>query len=89
MTSNNYINHDLRITIGEVGEMIDKLIKKGTLDKTSKILWATNVDKGSRYELEEDVLPGSILFGLEWTENGETARGTLRIEPPLITSELN
>lgn len=89
MMSSNSFNKELAITIGEVRDGINKLIKNGSLDETAKVLWVQNVSKGSCYELEEDVLPGSILIGLEWMEDGEPNRGTLRLEPPLITSQIN
>ena len=80
---------ELRITIGEVRDGITKLIKSGALNETARVIWATNVEKGSDYEKENGVLPGSVLFGIEWMEDGEPARGTLRLEPPLVTSKLN
>lgn len=89
MLSNNYIDPELRITIGEIGASIAEMIDRGEIDATSKVLWASQVSKGSIYERENNALPGSILFGLEWVEDGEVARGTLRLEPKLITSRIN
>ena len=89
MLSCNYINEDLRITVGELYRSLGNMIKNGSLDRTSKILWVSQVNKNDDYEKEYNAIPGSLLFGLEWLEDGEVQNGTLKLEPSLITSQIN
>jgi hypothetical protein len=82
-------SEDLNLTIGQLNSAISNLILNKTVDESSKILWAADVERGSNYEKTYNVPPGSVIFCLEWVENGESVRGTLKLEPPFIAKNLN
>jgi len=76
----------VRVTIGQLRSALEIAKMKGVSDATS-ILWADIVEPGSK--LVTEVPPKTLLLGLEWMENGEINRGTLRVEPPSLTGMVN
>lgn len=79
----------LRVTLKDLQMAVGKVIRDKEVTEAATILWAANVEKDSGYDRDYGAPPGSILFGLEWMEDGEISHGTLRIEPPLVVSRLN
>jgi len=77
----------LRVTLEDLRNSIDKLVKEKKVSEAAKILWATNVTDNADDPNRNSVMPGSILLGLEWLEDGEVAKGTLRVEPPAVASK--
>ena len=76
----------LRVTLKDLQDSIQRLIREKQVSETAKILWAKEVQPGSSFD-DAGVMPGSILLGLEWMEDGEVSRGTMRVEPPVIGSK--
>ena len=79
----------LRVTLKDLQTSVEKVIRDKEVSETAVILWAKEVNKDSIFDKETCAMPGSILLGLEWVEDGEIEHGTLRIEPPLVVSRLN
>ena len=77
----------LRVTLKDLQYSINRLIKEKQVSETAKIVWAKEVQPGSTLDDELGVMPGSILLGLEWLEDGQVATGTMRVEPPIVTSK--
>ena len=57
--------------------------------KVKWFIWATEVSKYNGYGIKYGVPDGSLLFGLEWLEDGSIQSGTLKIEPPMVMKKLN
>ena len=81
------IDTQLRVTLKDLRNGINRLINEKQVSESAKILWAKEVQPGSCFDDEIGIMPGSIIMGLEWLEDGEVAVGTMRIEPPLVASK--
>lgn len=79
---------ELRITLKDLQTCISKVIRDKEVSEAAVVLWAMNVEKNSTYDRKYGAPPGSVLFGLEWIEDGKIEHGTLKVEPPLNVSEL-
>ena len=77
----------LRVTLKDLRNSIDRLVKEKKVSEAAKILWVTNVTDSADDPNRNSVMPGSILLGLEWLEDGEVTSGTMRVEPPLVASK--
>lgn len=81
------MDSELRVTLKDLQNSINRLIEIKQVSESAKILWAKEVQPGSCFDDELNIMPGSILMGLEWMEDGKVTNGTLRIEPPMIGSK--
>ena len=81
------IDTQLRVTLKDLRNGINRLINEKQVSESAKILWAKEVQPGSCFDDELGIMPGSIIMGLEWLEDGKVAVGTMRIEPPLVASK--
>ncbi len=79
---------DNRITLGEMKRGIDTLIRNG-ISEGSAVMWAVNVEEGDDYQEEYGAVPGSVLLGLEYIQNGELVRGTAALAPDKISKLMN
>lgn len=86
---NTCFGQDIGLTLRDLQSCIAKVIKNGEVTEAAKIVWADKASKYNNYGDIYGVPNGSLLFGLEWIENGEMASGTLKIEPPVIMNKLN
>lgn len=78
----------LRVTLKDLQSSISRLVKEKKVSETATILWATNVtNQPNDPYFDEGVMPGSVLLGLEWLNDGQIEHGTMRIEPPLVGSK--
>ena len=77
----------LRVTLKDLRSSIDRLVKERQVSEADKTLWVTSVTDSADDPNRNSVMPGSILLGLEWLEDGEVTSGTMRVEPPLVASE--
>ena len=81
----------LRVTLKDLQNSINRLIRENQVSESATILWAKAVEPKTYFADDADdeygVTPGSILLGLEWIDDGEVSRGTMRIEPPLVGSK--
>ena len=76
----------LRVTVGELKRSLQRMINEKVVDETAVILWS---DVQSADSNDYDcAIKNTVLLGLEWKKNGETANGTLKIEPRLNISKL-
>ena len=76
----------LGVTLKDLQNSISRLVKTKQVSEAAKIVWVNRVtDKiDNPYK---DIMPGSILLGLEWIDDGEIVEGTMRIEPPVVGSK--
>lgn len=77
-----------------LGDLIDGIHYAMDMDndvtKTARITWATDIEKWDvDYISEYKVPPGSIIFGLEWLEDGKKCTGTLKIQPKKLYSKVS
>ena len=91
-SSNFGMDYQLRVTLKDLQNSINRLVKNKQVSETATILWAKTIEPGTRFNsmLDENdfyIIPGTVLLGLEWTEDGEVNHGTMRIEPPIVGSK--
>lgn len=77
----------VRLTIANLQDGLQAISDKGI--SGAAILWTEVCEEGDNFNSEFGVSPGSLLMGVEYMENGEIVRGTLKFEPPQISELLN
>ena len=77
-----------RVTIGELKKGLDAAIKDG-VSEGAVILWTEATWEGDEYCSRYHIVPGTVLFGLEYFEDGQVERGTLEIQPSKLSEKLN
>lgn len=75
-----------RATLRDLKHGIDVAVKQG-VDLDAVILWADQTNNGDRYS-REGVPNGTILLGIEEHGKDGVLRGTLRIEPSMLSDIL-
>lgn len=76
----------LCVTLKDLQSSINRLVKSKQVSEAAKIVWVDRVTDRID-DPHKDIMPGSILLGLEWIDNGEITEGTMRIEPPVVGSK--
>ncbi len=72
---------DFKVTFGQLREMLNDVAEKEPDMDESMVLWAEVVQKGSIFQNDLKLFPGTLLLGLCQDEDDY---GTLRIVPDVV-----
>ena len=78
----------LKVTIQEVIAELNAAIKNG-VSPGAVILWADTVEENDNYSKEAEAVPGSLLLGVSFFENGKEVLGTLHLQPSKMSKILS
>lgn len=78
----------MKLTLGELKRGVDRAIQNG-ISEGAVILWSTVTNDGDCFCTECDAAPGSVLFGMQYFEDGDVITGTLQIQPDKISDILS
>lgn len=81
-------NSNIRVTLEEIRKGLNACEKNG-VPMSAAVLWADNVETGSKYETEMGAVPGSVILGITFLKDGGREFGTLQFMPGKISEMMN
>lgn len=79
---------NLRVTLEEIRRGLAACERNG-VPMSAAVLWADNVEIGSKYQLEMGAVPGSVIMGVTFVKDGGREYGTLQFMPGKISENPN
>ena len=76
---------ECRILVKDLKKGMERMIKEGNFSENAQILWAEMTEKESEYGNGAVVYPpGTLIFGILDTQNGEEREGEWIVVPGVI-----
>lgn len=77
------------VTVQELQDAIEYFFHKGFVHPEASISMAAVVADGSELSRQEGFPPGTVIFTVEWTENGRFVTQYLRVQPQRVSKFLS